>query len=112
MIRHVGGGAAVRFSRLSNFRAAQPKVRYRPLADIQGGKYHRPMNGSGVIAGIVLVSLPALVLGAGFASGNMFSNLNVDTNRSSAPATFWLVAGMWMLMGSFGLTVMIVNLFR
>ena len=70
------------------------------------------MNGSGVIAGMVLVSVPALVLGAGLASGNMFINLNVDTNRSSAPTTFWAVAGMWILMGSFGLMVTIVNLFR
>jgi len=45
-------------------------------------------------------------------SGNMFINLNVDTNRSSAPTTFWAVAGMWILMGSFGLMVTIVNLFR
>jgi hypothetical protein len=30
-----------------------------------------------------------------FASGNMFLNFNVDTDRRSAPATFWAAAVMW-----------------
>jgi hypothetical protein len=52
------------------------------------------MNTS-VIVGILLFLFSALILGAGFASGNMFLNFNVDTDRRSAPATFWAAAVMW-----------------
>jgi hypothetical protein len=66
------------------------------------------MNGS-VIAGLLLVSIAALVLGVGFVSGNMFVNLRMDTNRRSAPAAFWAVASIWMLIASFGFAVALTN---
>jgi len=30
-------------------------------------------------------------------------NVEIDTNRGSAPATFWAVAAFWMLVASIGL---------
>lgn len=66
------------------------------------------MNAS-TIAGLVVFTFPALVIAAGLASGNVFVNLDVDTNRRSAPVTFWAVTGMWALIASFGLIVVFVN---
>lgn len=66
------------------------------------------MNAS-VIAGLLLFTLPALIIGAGVASDNVFVNLDVDTNRRSAPVTFWAVTGMWTLMASIGLVIVFVN---
>lgn len=45
------------------------------------------MNSS-TIAGLVVFTFPTLVIAAGLASGNVFVNLGVDTNRRSAPVTF------------------------
>lgn len=66
------------------------------------------MNAS-TIAGLAVFTLPTLIIAAGLASGNVFVNLDVDTNRRSAPVTFWAVTGMWALIAGFGLIVVFVN---
>ena len=63
-----------------------------------------------VFVGFVVFMIPALIVAAGFASGNVFVNLDVDTNRCSAPVTFWAVTGMWALMAGIGLLIIVANI--
>ncbi|SEN86510.1 hypothetical protein SAMN05192583_3735 [Sphingomonas gellani] len=62
-----------------------------------------------VIVGLLLFAIPVVIIWAGFVSDNVFLNLHVDTNRRSAPVTFWAVTGMWTLMAGIGLMVVLAN---
>jgi hypothetical protein len=68
-----------------------------------------------VIFGASLIGLAALVLGAGFSSGNMFlpqrsSAFEIDASRRSAPGCFWAVATFWLVVAIYGIVVVIAEL--
>lgn len=58
------------------------------------------------VSGIFLTLISAVVLGIGFATGEMpFNYKSLNTARDTAPATFWAFAGWWALLAIGGIAV-------
>ena len=66
-----------------------------------------------LIVGLLLTSFSAIVLLAGFISGNMYYNNGVapspDTSRDTAPGCFWATAAWWMLLAIVGAAIVIMS---
>lgn len=58
------------------------------------------------VSGIILTLISAVVLGMGFATGEMpFNYKALDTRRDTAPAAFWAFAGSWTLFAIAGIAI-------
>ncbi len=67
-----------------------------------------------VIVGLLLTLFSAIVLLAGFFSGNMYWNNGalgpeLDTGRATAPGCFWTAASAWMLLAILGTVIVIMS---
>jgi hypothetical protein len=59
-----------------------------------------------VISGALLFLISTAVLTAGLATGEMpFNYKALDTNRITAPATFWAFVASWTVFAVLGLTI-------
>ncbi|WP_157999968.1 hypothetical protein [Sphingomonas elodea] len=65
------------------------------------------------IAGAAILLLSVMVLGAGFASGNMYLSNGagpaIDTGRRSAPVAFWAATVFWSGLALFGIALIVVG---
>lgn len=58
------------------------------------------------VSGVLLILISAGVLAVGFATGEMPINFNaLDTNRETAPVTFWALASSWVVFAILGVAI-------
>ncbi|MGN7998820.1 hypothetical protein [Sphingomonas sp. 22176] len=63
------------------------------------------------IAGAAILLLSAMILAAGFLSGNMYLSNGagpaIDTRRQSAPIAFWVASVFWSGLALFGVAMIV-----
>ena len=58
------------------------------------------------ISGVLLFLISIAILTAGMATGKMpFNYSALDTNRETAPLTFWAFAASWTVFAALGLAI-------
>jgi hypothetical protein len=65
------------------------------------------------IAGAAILLLSAMILVAGFASGNMYLSNGagpaIDTGRRSAPIAFWVATVFWSAIALLGIALIVAG---